>query len=135
MEQFPEYAKSVLEIVGIYKEELDEMVASNNQSIQSVYDGYKFILEKIACELEQPELSFEEKERINQRLFDIANKMAEVDEKNKSWILQMVTRVGGTLCVAGGVLLLALGGNVQMNRYPDEDEYLDDDSSHDQYLS
>ena len=42
LEQFPEYAKSVLEIVGIYKEELDEMVASNNQSIQGVYDGYKF---------------------------------------------------------------------------------------------
>ena len=44
------------------------------------------------------ELSFEEKERINQRLFDIANKMAEVDENNKSWILQMVTRVRARIC-------------------------------------
>lgn len=111
LEQFPQFSEISKEILLGYKDTLDKGMASNDASIKSVYDNYNTIILSLQKELENDNLSFEEKVCILEKMKDIACRIDKKDTENKKWIIG-ISVIGGAI-VLGGIALLAmaLGGS------------------------
>lgn len=114
LEQFPEFANTVKEMLIEYKELLDKEWESNNESVKSVYNTYNAIIISLQKELENANLTFEQKKYIIEQMKDVAEKVAEKDKENKKFIAGMATLA--TIVVSSTVVVLAsvLGGNTQI---------------------
>lgn len=114
LEQFPEFANTTKEMLRDYKESLDKGLESNNESVAKVYDSYNAIIVALQKELENEELTFEQKKYIIEQMKDVAEKVDKKDSENKKFIAGMATFatvvVGGTIAVLASVL----GGNTQI---------------------
>lgn len=114
LEQFPEFANTTKEMLKDYKESLDKGLESNNESVAKVYDSYNAIIAALQKELENEELTFEQKKYIIELMKDVAEKVDKKDSENKKFIAGMATLativVGGTIAVLASVL----GGNTQI---------------------
>lgn len=114
LEQFPEFANTTKEMLKDYKESLDKGLESNNESVAKVYDSYNAIIVALQKELENEELTFEQKKYIIEQMKDVAEKVDKKDSENKKFIAGMATLatvvVGGTIAVLASVL----GGNTQI---------------------
>ena len=129
LDQFPEYASSIKELTGIYKDEINNLIASNEKSVGNVFDAYKLVLETLSEEIKRPDLSSEERESINERLIQVAAKIEEVDAENKKFLLKVLGTVSIAFGVGFGILYSALGGDLNIiNSFHDKD-------SNDQFLS
>ena len=128
LEQLPDYANNIKDIVTIFKDEIGNILASNDKSAENVYAAYMLILEKLSEELKQPELSFDEKDRINERLIQVSDKMREFDHDNKQFLLDMAGKIALGLATAC-VFLYGIFGNIQVNNQNYLDKNDDDDSN------
>lgn len=114
LEQFPEFANTNKEMLSEYKESLDKGLESNNESVKAVYDTYNAIIASLQKELENENLTFEQKKYIIEQMKDVAEKVDKKDTENKRFIASMATLA--TIVVGGTVAVLAsvLGGNTQI---------------------
>ena len=114
LEQFPEFANTTKEMLSEYKESLDKGLESNNESVKAVYDTYNAIIAPLQKELENENLTFEQKKYIIEQMKDVAEKVDQKDTENKRFIAGMATLA--TIVVGGTVAVLAsvLGGNTQI---------------------
>lgn len=114
LEQFPEFANTNKEMLSEYKESLDKGLESNNESVKAVYDTYNAIIASLQQELENENLTFEQKKYIIEQMKDVAEKVDKKDTENKRFIASMATLA--TIVVGGTVAVLAsvLGGNTQI---------------------
>ena len=114
LEQFPEFANTTKEMLSEYKESLDKGLESNNESVKAVYDTYNAIIASLQKELENENLTFEQKKYIIEQMKDVAEKVDKKDTENKRFIAGMATLA--TIVVGGTVAVLAsvLGGNTQI---------------------
>lgn len=114
LEQFPEFSNTAKEMLSGYKDTLDKGLESNRESVQSYYDSCKFIIEGLQKQLDDENLSFEERKYIIDKMFEISKMMGEKDSENKKFIVTMA--VCGTLAVGivTSVLASALGGNTKI---------------------
>jgi hypothetical protein len=114
LEQFPEFANTTKEMLKDYKESLDKGLELNNESVAKVYDSYNAIITALQKELENENLSFEQKKYIIEQMKEVAEKVDKKDTENKRFIAGMATLaaivVGGTVAVLASVL----GGNTQI---------------------
>ena len=114
LEQFPEFANTTKEMLKEYKESLDKGLESNNESVAKVYESYNAIIAALQKELENEELTFDQKKYIIEKMKDVAEKVDKKDTENKRFIAGMATLA--TIVVGGTVAVLAsvLGGNTQI---------------------
>ena len=114
LEQFPEFANTTKERLTEYKVSLDKGLESNNESVKAVYDTYNAIITSLQKELENENLTFEQKKYIIEQMKDVAEKVDKKDTENKRFITYMATLA--TIVVGGTVAVLAsvLGGNTQI---------------------
>lgn len=114
LEQFPEFANTTKEMLKEYKESLDKGLESNNESVAKVYESYNAIIAALQKELENEELTFDQKKYIIEQMKDVAEKVDKKDTENKKFIAGMATLA--TIVVGGTVAVLAsvLGGNTQI---------------------
>ena len=114
LEQFPEFANTTKEMLTEYKVSLDNGLESNNESVKAVYDTYNAIITSLQKELENENLTFEQKKYIIEQMKDVTEKVDKKDTENKRFIAYMATLA--TIVVGGTVAVLAsvLGGNTQI---------------------
>lgn len=114
LEQFPEFANTTKGMLTEYKESLDKGLESNNESVKAVYDTYNAVITSLQKELENENLTFEQKKYIIEQMKDVAEKVDKKDTENKRVIAGMATLA--TIVVGGTVAVLAsvLGGNTQI---------------------
>ena len=114
LEQFPEFANTTKEMLSEYKESLDKGLESNNESVKAVYNTYSAIIVSLQNELENENLTFEQKKYIIEQMKDVAEKVDKKDTENKRFIAGMATLativVGSTVAIMTSVL----GGNTQV---------------------
>ena len=93
---------------------MDKGLESNNESVKAVYDTYNAIIALLQKELENENLTFEQKKYIIEQMKDVAEKVDKKDTENKRFIAGMATLT--TIVVGGTVAVLAsvLGGNTQI---------------------
>ncbi len=114
LEQFPNFASTAKELLADYKDTLDKGLAANSESVQSYYAACNSIIESLQKQLENSEISFDERKYIIDKMFEISKMMGEKDSENKKFIFALVAAAG--LAVGTGIALLAsaIGGNTQI---------------------
>ena len=95
LEQFPEFSNTAKEMLVGYKDTLDKGLESNRESVQSYYDSCKSIIEVLQKQLDDENLSFEERKYIVDKMLEISRMMGEKDSENKKFIATMAV-VGAT---------------------------------------
>ena len=118
IEQFPDFSNTAKEILKEYKESLDKSLELNADSVKSYYDACNSIISSLQKEVENENLSFEEKKYFFDQM------MGEKDSENKKFIAGCVTL--GVVAVTGVIAILgsALGGNTTI--HADESDLLDE---------
>ena len=96
LEQFPEFASTARGILTEYKELLDEGLKSNNESIKNVYDTYNTIIVSLRKELENEDLTFEQKKYIIEQMKEIAGIIYKKDTENKKFTDPLSTTYGSS---------------------------------------
>lgn len=121
IEQFPEFSNTAKEMLKEYKDTLDKGLETNKESVESYYSVCKVTIETLQKQLENEELSFEERKYIIDKMLEVSKMMSEKDSENKKFIAIMgglgLAAVG--LVVAG--LSSALGGNTNIEVSDAED--------------
>lgn len=121
IEQFPEFSNIAKEMLKEYKDTLEKGLETNKESVESYYSVCKATIETLQKQLENGELSFEEKKYIIDKMLEVFKMMSEKDSENKKFIAIM----GGLGLVAVGLVVAglssALGGNTNIEVSDAED--------------
>ncbi len=114
LEQFPEFASTMKEILSDYKESLDKALESNDESVKSYYSSADAIIATLQEELKKENLSFDEKKYIIDKMIAVQKMKGEKDSENKRFI----AAIAGCGLLAVGVVAIglqaALGGNTKI---------------------
>lgn len=114
LEQFPEFSNTVKEMLIGYKDTLDKGLELNRESVQSYYDSCKSIIEVLQKQLDDENLSFEERKYIIDKMLEISKMMGEKDSENKRFIATMAVTGMVAVGIVTAVLASALGGNTKI---------------------
>ena len=115
LEQFPEFANTMRQILADYKQSLDEGMRQNAEGVKSYYDTCDVIISSCQKQLEQEDLSFEERRFILEQMVLVAKMKGEKNTEDKK-IIVMMSVIGLTaIGLTAGALITALGGNFKVD--------------------
>ena len=114
LEQFPEFAATTKGMLMEYKETLDKGLESNKESVQAYYNSCNSTIASLQKQLEDENLSFEDRKYIIDRMLEVSRMIGEKDSENKKFIAALAVIGAAVACVATAVLASALGGNTQI---------------------
>lgn len=114
LDQFPDFANTVKEILEGYKDTLDKGLVSNDESLKAFYDIHKAIIASLHKELDKDGLTFEQKKYIMEQMKEFSEKVDKKDSENKRFIAALTTL--GSVVILGGIGILAstLGGDTKI---------------------
>ena len=115
LEQFPEFANTMRQILADYKQSLDEGMRQNAEGVKSYYDTCDVIISSCQKQLEQEDLSLEERRFILEQMVLVAKMKGEKNTEDKK-IIVMMSVIGLTaIGLTAGALITALGGNFKVD--------------------
>ena len=89
IEQFPSYATMATSMVTNLIDMCNNALTNSKITEKEAIEAYKYVLETIRMELEDGEVTPEEKEKYNNQMIEVADKISEIDVRNKT-LLNMV---------------------------------------------
>lgn len=119
LEQFPEFAKTTKEMLIEYKDTLDKGLQNNKDSVQAYYDACQSIIDSLQKQLENNDLSFEQRKEIIDQMLEITKMMGIKDTENKKFIVRMAMCGAAAIGVTVMALASALGGNSEISSNDD----------------
>lgn len=108
IEQFPSYATMATSMVTNLIDMCNNALENSKVTEKEAIEAYKYVLETIRMELEDGEATPEEKEKYNQQMIEVADKISEIDVRNKKWlegIIKYGSSVLGITLVVGAAIL------------------------------
>lgn len=105
IEQFPDYREMAQNLVAEYKESMDKLVSSNNKSMDNLYATCDKILSSLQDELKNDNLTSADRERIEDKMIEIAHILSEKDTGNKNFLATLAVGVAGLVLGIGGLIL------------------------------
>lgn len=122
LEQFPDFANTMKEVLIQYKENLDTLLKENGDSVKAYYDSCDAILSLLQKELDREELSFDERKYIIDKMLEV-NQMKRIkDTENKKFLATLAMCGIAAVTVVTGTLAVVLGANTQIAS-KDDDEF------------
>ena len=115
LEQFPEFANTMRQILADYKQSLDEGMRQNAEGVKSYYDTCDVIISSCQKQLEQEDLSFEERRFILEQMVLVAKMKGEKNTEDKKFIVMMSVIGLTAIGLTAGALITALGGNFKVD--------------------
>ena len=115
LEQFPEFANTMRQILADYKQSLDEGMRQNAEGVKSYYDTCDVIISSCQKQLEQEDLSFEERRFILEQMVLVAKMKGEKNTEDKKFIVMMSVIGLAAIGLTAGALITALGGNFKVD--------------------
>jgi hypothetical protein len=101
LDQFPEFSTVAKEVLAKQKATLEKGLEENSKSVKKYYDSCNTIIKSLQKQLENENLSFEEKKYFIDRMMEIEKRMGEKDKENKGFLFAM-----GSLGAAAVVLVV-----------------------------
>lgn len=114
LEQFPEFAKTVKEMLIEYKDTLDKGLENNKESVQSYYNVCNSTIVSLQKQLEDESLSFDERKYIIEKMLEVSKMMGEKDTENKKFILACMAVGAAATGIVTAILASALGSNTNI---------------------
>lgn len=127
LEQFPEFAESATEIVSYYKDVVYKGFGENTASVNSFYamcDAVKDILHE---QLQDENLTSEEKLVIIDKIMELTKMTAEKDSENKKFISGVIGKVTLSIGIAVGAVAAVLGAQTDISSGTSENDDDNDD--------
>ena len=115
LEQFPEFANTMRQILADYKQSLDEGMRQNAEGVKSYYDTCDVIISSCQKQLEQEDLSLEERRFILEQMVLVAKMKGEKNTEDKKLIVMMSVIGLTAIGLTAGALITALGGNFKVD--------------------
>ena len=110
IEQFPNYATMATTMVTNLINMCNDALKNNKETEKEAINAYKYVLETIRKELEDGEATPEEREKYNNQMIEVAEKINEIDIRNKKWIENIIkyssSVLGVTLMVGAAILVV-----------------------------
>lgn len=115
LEQFPDFANTTKEMLVEYKKTLDKSLESNRESVQTFYNSCNSMIESLQKQLEDKNLTFEERKYIIDTMLEISKMMEAKDSENKKFLATMAL-IGATVVgTVTAILASTLGGNTEID--------------------
>lgn len=115
IEQFPNYATMATSMVSNLIDMCNNALDNSKITEKEAIEAYKYVLETIRMELEDGEVTSEEREKYNNQMIEVADKISEIDVRNKKWLENVIkygsSVLGVTLVV--GAAILGVNSNKQ----------------------
>lgn len=121
IEQFPEFAHTMKDILKDYKQSLDKALEENGESVKSYYASCDAIIGSLQKELDKDNLTFEEKKYIIDKMIEVNKMKGDKDSENKKFIATLAAFGVAAVGIATTVLVSALGGNTKVEMNDDEE--------------
>ena len=93
---------------------------------KAFYDACNSIIQSLQKELEDDEITSDERERIEDKLIKVAQMIGEKDSENKGFLLKCLGIGALVITVVGGAAAAILGSNTQISQNDDYDDDNDD---------
>ena len=116
LEQFPEFAKTATEIVSYYKEMIEKGFDYNDASVHSFYLTCDAIIATLNEQLKDGNLTFDEKQIIIDKMFELAKMKAEKDTENKHFIADIIGKATVGVGIVVATVAAVLGVQTQMGK-------------------
>lgn len=123
IEQFPEFRGMTTDIVNACKEIVDRLFESNDCSQEQFYSACNSIINSLQKELEMPDLSSIDRDRIEKKMIEVAKMIGEKDSENKRFHRKIATvfALFGAAALATGAAILGTSSRIDT-----QDEGVDD---------
>lgn len=115
IEQFPSYATMATSMVTNLIDMCNNALSNSKITEKEAIEAYKYVLETIRMELEDEEVTPEEKAKYNNQMIEVADKISEIDVRNKKWLENVVKYGTSAACVTLAVGAAILGVNSKKN--------------------
>lgn len=125
--QFPEFKELATSIVIEYKQMVVEAIKSNEKSQEAYYNACNNIIDALQRELENPEITSEDRDRIEDKMIVVAGMIGEKDSENKKFILKILGTVGLAVVGVTAAAAAVLGASSSLNTNALDDSSDDDD--------
>lgn len=130
--QFPNFADFGINTIAQLNVTCDKVLKSNDESRKDAVRAYQTILDGLSLRLQRNDITDAERKSITQDMIDVADKVAELDEKNKKFLRKIFTTtasiVGGALIVGAAILGVKVKGTQIPTLDSDDDDDIDDDN-------
>ena len=107
IEQFPHFKEYSEYVVGRLYEMYNAAVSENTQMKQTAIAAYMLVLNDLSSLVNQDAIPAEDKGRIAEKMVDVANGIAEVEQRNEHFLRDVLNKF-----TAAGVGALMLAGTV-----------------------
>ena len=115
IEQFPSYSTMATSMVNNLIEVCNNALANSKNTEKEAIDGYKYVLETIRMELEKGDLTKEEREKYNNQMVEVADKISEIDVRSKKWLDNIIKYGTSAVCITLAVGAAILGVSSKKN--------------------
>lgn len=130
--QFPTYAEFVKDIISFYMETANRILEDNKESQMAAIHGYQTILDSLSKKLEESNTE-EERKSITDDMISVADKIAEIDEKNKKFLYKMVSMILAGLGIAVAAVGAGIGISSSISSKSELPQLDDDDEEDNRY--
>ena len=121
--QFPEFAATTREVRSCFQETMLEVLKEDQGKVKSFNESCDVILALLASLAEQSDISFEQKEKIIDKMIAIVQLKGNKDTETKKFKYKLLALLTGLLSVLALALLASLGGKAELHEgSEDEDE-------------
>lgn len=115
LDQFPEFASTMKEILCDYKESAEAALKSNDENVKSWYVTCDATITALLKELETNDLTFDQKRYIVDQVMILLKMKSDVDSRNKGFVATMHVLGVVAIGITATALVTALGGNAKFD--------------------
>lgn len=115
LEQFPEYTKICLSMLSNLSQTISEQTKDNKESMKTFYDSCQSQISSLQNQLNSGELTFEQKQAINEEILGLIILMNEKDTENKKFIIKIIQNALGFTAVLALTLSTIFGSNIKFD--------------------
>ena len=111
--QFPKYSDMVNNIVSYFSKVCNKKKKKGSDTTKESIKSYIIILDSLKEQLQDKNLSFEQQEKISNKMIEVADKIAKLDAEHKNFIKDIMKGLGGIAIVGLGFAGAILGINLK----------------------
>lgn len=122
LQQFPKFAETSYQIIECYKQIVGKELDHNADNMKSFNDTCQVVIVSLQSLLDKDDLTFEEKNKVIDKMMSVLQMQADKDSENKKWQQKILFGLGAIVTVAVGLLAASIGANAEIKTKNDDED-------------